>query len=92
MSDIVLIIVISVIALALVIGLIVGLVKGFTETKTWATEYLFTVVLSVLIYALADTSGMPAWGAAALKLGTAWRSYSCSPCSLRAARRCLKGA
>lgn len=71
MSDIVLIIVISVIALALVIGLIVGLVKGFTETKTWATEYLFTVVLSVLIYALADTSGMPAWGAAALKLGTA---------------------
>lgn len=51
MSDIVLIIVISVIALALVIGLIVGLVKGFTETKTWATEYLFTVVLSVLIYA-----------------------------------------
>lgn len=67
----ILIIAISVVALALIIGLIVGLVKGFTDTKTWATEYLFTVVLSVLIYALADTSGMSATAAAVLKLGTA---------------------
>lgn len=59
------------IALILLIALIVGLVKGFTRTKTWATEYLFTVVLSVLIYALADTSEMSAWTAFSLKIGTA---------------------
>ena len=71
MNDIVLIITISVLSVSLLIGLIVGLVKGFTGTKTWATEYLFTVVLSVLIYALADTSAMSAAAAASLKLGTA---------------------
>ena len=59
------------IVLILLIALIVGLVKGFTRTKTWATEYLFTVVLSVLIYALADTSEMSAWTAFSLKIGTA---------------------
>lgn len=58
-------------ALILVIACIVGLVKGFTNTKTWATEYLFAVVLSVLIYSLADLSGMEPIPAAALKIGTA---------------------
>ena len=65
------IVAISAVALILLIALIVGLVKGFTKTKTWATEYLFAVILSVLIYSLADLSGMKAWLAFALKIGTA---------------------
>ena len=58
-------------ALIFVIALVVGLVKGYTKTKTWATEYLFTVILTVLIYSLADLSGMEDRWAAALKVGTA---------------------
>lgn len=49
---------ISVFAALLLIALVIGLVKGYTKTKTWATEYLFAVVLSVLIYALADLTEM----------------------------------
>ena len=62
---------ISVFAALLLIALVIGLVKGYTKTKTWATEYLFAVVLSVLIYALADLTEMKAWQSAALKIGTA---------------------
>lgn len=58
-------------AVILVIAFVVGFVKGFTKTKTWATEYLFAVILSVLIYSLADLSGMKGWVAAVLKIGTA---------------------
>lgn len=62
---------ISAAAVILLIALVVGLVKGYTKTKTWATEYIFAVILSVLIYSLADLSGMNAWWAFALKVGTA---------------------
>ena len=65
------VIAISAVAVILLIALITGLVKGFTNTKTWATEYLFTVILSVLVYALADLSGMKPWLAFSLKIGTA---------------------
>ena len=58
-------------AVILVIAFVVGFVKGFIKTKTWATEYLFAVILSVLIYSLADLSGMKGWVAAVLKIGTA---------------------
>ena len=32
-------------AVILVIAFVVGFVKGFIKTKTWATEYLFAVIL-----------------------------------------------
>lgn len=66
-----LIVAISVFAACLVIALIIGLVKGYTKTRTWALEYLFAVVLSALIYALADLSDMKPWLSASLKIGTA---------------------
>ncbi len=71
MNNIVLIIFICIAALAAVIAIIAGLVKGYTKTKTWGAEYLFAVIISVLIYSLADLSDMSAWLVFGLKVGTA---------------------
>ncbi len=64
-------IVAGVMAAILVAALIIGIVKGFIKTKTWASEYLFALVFSVLIFTLADLSEINAWIAAALKIGVA---------------------
>lgn len=57
------------VAVIAVIAIIIGLVKGFSRTKTWATEYVFAAAISILIFSLADTSGLNEWVALALKVG-----------------------
>ncbi len=53
----------------LVAAFVIGLVRGFIKSGSWATEYLFAVIFSVLIFTFADLSGMNEWIASALKVG-----------------------
>ena len=62
--------ILAVAAIIAVIAIITGLVKGFSRTKTWATEYVFAAAISILIFTLADTSGITnEWALLALKVG-----------------------
>ncbi|MCD7728743.1 MAG: hypothetical protein LUI60_02375 [Clostridia bacterium] len=62
-------VIICAVAVIAVIAFLIGMLKGYSNTKTWAVEYLFAAFITVLIYSIAKVEN--AIANACLTLGTA---------------------
>lgn len=61
----------AVLALFVLIGFIAGLVKGYVKSLTWASEYVISALLTIVVSSALSKAGLPAYVVGAVAIGCA---------------------